>query len=94
MQNKLKILTGLLIALACCMGCQGKVDTSVKESAEKESTQAYEVTKDSICVHQSINLKEMERTDAHIMILDQPVNFEDSNGNIEDRSISQQVCIM
>lgn len=50
----------------------------------EESTQVYEVTKDSICVHQSINLKEMERTDAHIMILDQPVNFEDSNGNIED----------
>lgn len=35
-------------------------------------------------MHQSINLKEMERTDAHIMILDQPVKFEDSNGNIED----------
>lgn len=50
----------------------------------EESTQAYEVTKDSICVHQSINLKEMEKTDAHIMILDQPVNFEDSNCNIED----------
>ena len=41
----------------------------------EESTQAYDVTKDSICVHQ-------------------PVNFEDSNGNIENRSISQQVCIM